>query len=231
MQPSARAPAGARWDAWHGPPRPTPSRRHMNDCRDGRRRPADRGRADRRDRRGRTPRTRGARRSSSPAAACCLGRLREGRAGLHRDRRPTVQHRHRRARDREPRPRPRRRRVAASTRACYGKVRIKADVQATASRCSSASPARATSRRTCAAAPTTSSATSTTRPFHVEYRHREPASVARARPATQRFWDASVQGDGAQALAWDVEDGDWSVVVMNADGSPGVDAGSASAPA
>ncbi|MEA2289323.1 MAG: hypothetical protein QOD55_1320 [Solirubrobacteraceae bacterium] len=46
-----------------------------------------------------------------------------------------------------------------------------------------------------------------------------------APPAAQRFWAASATGGGAQELTWDVEHGDWSVVVMNADGSRGVDAG------
>jgi hypothetical protein len=41
-----------------------------------------------------------------------------------------------------------------------------------------------------------------------------------APPATRDIWVAS----GAHALDWKVRDGDWSVVVMNADGSPGVDA-------
>ena len=45
-----------------------------------------------------------------------------------------------------------------------------------------------------------------------------------APPGEQRIWAASVQGTGTQTLGWDVEDGDWSVVVMNADGSRGVDA-------
>ncbi len=34
-----------------------------------------------------------------------------------------------------------------------------------------------------------------------------------------------MQGAGEQSLVWDVEEGNWSVVVMNADGSAGVDAG------
>jgi hypothetical protein len=41
-------------------------------------------------------------------------------------------------------------------------------------------------------------------------------------PRTRRFWAASMSGSGTQTLIWPVEDGDWSVVVMNADGSPGV---------
>jgi hypothetical protein len=45
-----------------------------------------------------------------------------------------------------------------------------------------------------------------------------------APPAKSDIWVASAQGSGRQTLDWDVEDGDWSVVVMNADGSRGVDA-------
>jgi hypothetical protein len=60
-------------------------------------------------------------------------------------------------------------------------------------------------------------------PFRAEYRD-EPGSAVPAPPAGRRFWDASAHGTGAQTLTWDVKGGDWSVVVMNADGSPGVDA-------
>jgi hypothetical protein len=45
-----------------------------------------------------------------------------------------------------------------------------------------------------------------------------------AAPAGERIWAASTEGAGPQTLTWDVEDGDWSVVVMNADGSRGVEA-------
>jgi len=61
-------------------------------------------------------------------------------------------------------------------------------------------------------------------PFHVEYRA-ESGNASPGVPGAKRFWDASVQGAGEQSLVWDVEDGNWSVVVMNADGTPGVDAG------
>ena len=44
-----------------------------------------------------------------------------------------------------------------------------------------------------------------------------------ADPATQDIWSASTSGTGTQSLEWDIEDGDWSALVMNADGSPGVD--------
>jgi hypothetical protein len=46
-----------------------------------------------------------------------------------------------------------------------------------------------------------------------------------AAPAGQTFWAASVQGAGPQTLVWDGGYGQWSVVVMNADASPGVAAG------
>ena len=61
-------------------------------------------------------------------------------------------------------------------------------------------------------------------PFHADYSTRGGDRSPGA-PAKQRFWEATAQGGGQQTLTWDVEDGDWSVVVMNADGSPGVDAG------
>jgi len=43
-------------------------------------------------------------------------------------------------------------------------------------------------------------------------------------PGDERIWAASAEGAGPQAVNWEVEDGDWSVVVMNADGSSGVEA-------
>lgn len=49
--------------------------------------------------------------------------------------------------------------------------------------------------------------------------------TAPAAPAGQTFWAASVQGAGPQTLEWDGGYGQWSVVVMNADASPGVNAG------
>ena len=42
------------------------------------------------------------------------------------------------------------------------------------------------------------------------------------RPAGRDFWVASTQGTGERTLSWDLEEGDWQIVVMNADGSPGV---------
>ncbi len=45
-----------------------------------------------------------------------------------------------------------------------------------------------------------------------------------AAPGTEDFWVASVSGSGEQALEWTIEGGEWALVIMNADGSPGVSA-------
>jgi hypothetical protein len=58
-------------------------------------------------------------------------------------------------------------------------------------------------------------------PFEASYQ-RESGSRRPAAPAQESFWAASTQGRGTQTLDWRVDDGDWSVVVMNADGSRGV---------
>lgn len=42
-------------------------------------------------------------------------------------------------------------------------------------------------------------------------------------PGTQDFWVASAEGSGTQSLTWEVTDGEWTAVIMNSDGSPGVD--------
>jgi hypothetical protein len=60
-------------------------------------------------------------------------------------------------------------------------------------------------------------------PFRADYSTTN-GSKRPAAPVDQDIWAASATGTGTQALTWDVEDGDWSVVVMNADGSAGVDA-------
>lgn len=56
----------------------------------------------------------------------------------------------------------------------------------------------------------------------VDYTHHSGTSTP-GRPGDQNFWATSVSGSGVQTLNWSVEQGDWSVVVMNADGSAGVD--------
>ena len=55
-----------------------------------------------------------------------------------------------------------------------------------------------------------------------EYRD-EPGARRATPPGRETFWVASAQGPGEQALTWDMKDGDWTLVVMNADGSPRVD--------
>jgi len=46
---------------------------------------------------------------------------------------------------------------------------------------------------------------------------------APAVPGDETFWRASAQGEGTQDLVWAIEPGDWMLVVMNADGSRGID--------
>jgi hypothetical protein len=49
--------------------------------------------------------------------------------------------------------------------------------------------------------------------------------TASSAPGTQHFWVAASTGSGPQTLTWNPTDGSWSVVVMNADGRPGVAVG------
>jgi hypothetical protein len=49
--------------------------------------------------------------------------------------------------------------------------------------------------------------------------------AVRSAPTAQRFWVASDTGRGERTLLWRPRDGSWSVVVMKADGRPGVDVG------
>jgi hypothetical protein len=53
---------------------------------------------------------------------------------------------------------------------------------------------------------------------------RQDGSATPAPPGDQRFWVAKLATAQPGALTWDVKGGDWTVVVMNADGSSGVDA-------
>ena len=43
-------------------------------------------------------------------------------------------------------------------------------------------------------------------------------------PVSQTFWNKSAHGTGKQLLEWDIEPGKWSLVIMNEDGSPSIDA-------
>ncbi|HEX9415349.1 MAG TPA: hypothetical protein VF895_01435 [Gaiellaceae bacterium] len=55
-------------------------------------------------------------------------------------------------------------------------------------------------------------------PFRVAYRT-IAGGPPRQVPTAQDFWVTSASGPGRQTLKWKVRDGDWSVVLMNADGS------------
>jgi hypothetical protein len=59
-------------------------------------------------------------------------------------------------------------------------------------------------------------------PFRAVYDTR-PGNSAPTPPEDETFWAASAAGPGTQTLLWPVESGRWAVVVMNADGSRGVD--------
>lgn len=54
-----------------------------------------------------------------------------------------------------------------------------------------------------------------------EYRER-PGTSTIGSPTELDIWDAEADGADEQVVTWEVRSGDWSVVVMNADGSPGV---------
>lgn len=47
--------------------------------------------------------------------------------------------------------------------------------------------------------------------------------LPRSAPGAQHFWVASDSGRGTRTLLWKPANGSWTVVVMNADGRPGVD--------
>jgi hypothetical protein len=52
---------------------------------------------------------------------------------------------------------------------------------------------------------------------------REVSGTAPSGPPTdQDFWTAQASGPGTQQLTWVPAEGDWMLVVMNADGSPGI---------
>ena len=53
-----------------------------------------------------------------------------------------------------------------------------------------------------------------------------PSPAARpVRPRAQDFWVASDAGRGDRTLLWEPANGEWTVVVMNVDGRPGLDVG------
>jgi hypothetical protein len=61
-------------------------------------------------------------------------------------------------------------------------------------------------------------------PFKIDYR-RVGTGAPTAPPSTQRFWQTQASGRGTQTISWPVKSGQWSAVVMNADGSRNVSVG------
>ncbi|MBM3157389.1 MAG: DUF4389 domain-containing protein [Chloroflexi bacterium] len=59
-------------------------------------------------------------------------------------------------------------------------------------------------------------------PRGIDYRN-YPGDAVPAPPKSEIFWTESAYGKGTQTLRWDLETGNWVLVVMNEDGSPGVD--------
>ncbi len=53
---------------------------------------------------------------------------------------------------------------------------------------------------------------------------RDDGTTDPAAPGTESFWVASASGRGELALDWTIQRGEWAVVIMNADASPGVSA-------
>lgn len=61
------------------------------------------------------------------------------------------------------------------------------------------------------------------RPARVGYRS-VPGGPPPEPPGRRPIWAARAEGSGPQTLTWEVKPGNWTVVLMNADGSPGVEA-------
>lgn len=59
-------------------------------------------------------------------------------------------------------------------------------------------------------------------PWHFEANPVGAEMIPILPPATGRGWLVSASGAGERELEWPVEDGDFSLAIMNADGSPGV---------
>ena len=58
-------------------------------------------------------------------------------------------------------------------------------------------------------------------PFRVDYR-RVGAGSPTAPPSSKTFWQTRASGTGTQTISWPVKSGQWSAVVMNADGTRNV---------
>jgi hypothetical protein len=56
----------------------------------------------------------------------------------------------------------------------------------------------------------------------VDYNALPGGAASAAAPVDQAFWVASATGPGDLEFEWDIEEGEWIAVLMNADGSPGI---------
>ena len=59
-------------------------------------------------------------------------------------------------------------------------------------------------------------------PYSVDYQN-HPGSIVPGAPTSQTFWTESTYGAGTQILEWELEPGSHSLVLMNDDGSAGID--------
>lgn len=59
-------------------------------------------------------------------------------------------------------------------------------------------------------------------PFRLDTAPQEGSEQAEP-PTSQTFWVAQTSGEGRQELSWDIQSGSFRLVVMNADGSSGID--------
>ena len=104
----------------------------------------------------------------------------------------------------------------------FGKIRIRGESPATRPS-SSVSGRRRRSPDTSEPSPTRTFRTSTSIRSRATYLS-VSGGAPQAPPTEQSFWAASASGVGTGTLTWKVREGDWSVVLMNADGSRGVTA-------
>lgn len=61
-------------------------------------------------------------------------------------------------------------------------------------------------------------------PFSITY-SRQVGAAKPAAPTGLTFWTSKASGAGLQTLTWPVQQGEWAILVMNADGSRGVRTG------
>jgi len=59
-------------------------------------------------------------------------------------------------------------------------------------------------------------------PDRLDYRN-HPGSIVPGAPTSQTFWIESIHGSGIQVLEWELEPGSHALVLMNDDGSAGID--------